>query len=99
VTEPPVRIDATALRMRPADMRQLTKATGRNFEQLLASEESADKFQAMAFIELRRRHPDYDADQLWALAGDTEVEMGSEAPDPTGNGRRTTSPPSAVTGG
>jgi hypothetical protein len=96
--EPPVRIDATQLRMRPADMRQLTKATGRTFEQLLQSDESADKFQAMAFIELRRRHPEMDADQLWSMAGDVEVEMGAETVDPTGNGQPTISLPSAVTG-
>jgi hypothetical protein len=98
MTEPPVRIDATSLRMRPADMRQLTKATGRTYEQLLGSEETADKFQAMAFIELRRRHPETDADQLWSMAGDVEIEMGTEPPDPTANGQQTISLPSAVTG-
>jgi hypothetical protein len=98
--EPPVYIDATQLRMRPSDMRQLTKATGRTFEQLLQSDESADKFQAMAFIELRRRHrdADLDADQLWAMAGDVEIELGDETPDPTANGRPTISLPSAATG-
>jgi hypothetical protein len=64
-------------------MRHLTKATGRSFDQLMSSDESADKFQALAFIELRRRHPDLDAGELWELAGDTEVEMGIEPVDPT----------------
>jgi len=99
MTEPPVRIDATAMRMQPNAMRQLTKATGRTLEQLLASEESADKFQAMAFIELKRRHPLREAAELWELAGEVEVEMAAETVDPTGNGRPTISPPSAVTGG
>jgi hypothetical protein len=84
--------------MRPNDMRQLTKATGRTLEQLLASEESADKFQAMAFIELRRRHPDYDSGMLWELAGDTEVEVSEEAADPTDREPPTTSLPSVVSG-
>jgi hypothetical protein len=96
--EPPVRIDATGLRMRPSDMRQLTKATGRTLEQLLQSEESADKFQAMAFIELRRRHPDLNADELWELAGDVEVEMGADLADPTVSAQPTISPPSVGTG-
>lgn len=95
--EPPVRIDATGIRMRPADMRQLTKATGRSFEQLINSEESADKFQAMAFIELRRRHPDLDADELWELAGNTEIELGNDQPDPTVSVPPTISPPSVAT--
>jgi hypothetical protein len=96
--EPPVRIEATSLRMRPSDMRQLTKATGRTLEQLLQSDESADKFQAMAFMELRRRHPALDADQLWSMAGDVEVEIGGETPDPTANGQQTISLPYADTG-
>jgi hypothetical protein len=96
--EPPVRIDATQLRMRPSDMRQLTKTTGRTFEQLLESDESADKFQAMAFIELRRRHRDLDGDQLWSMAGEVEIELGDELPDPTANGLPTMSLPSAATG-
>jgi hypothetical protein len=98
MTEPPVRIDATSLRMRPSDMRQLTKVTGRTFDQLMQSDEAADKFQALAFVELRRRHPDLDGGEVWELAGDVEVELGAERPDPTGNGRPTISPPSAVTG-
>ena len=98
MTEPPVRIDATAMRMQPSAMRQLTKATGRTLEQLLNSEESADKFQAMAFMELRRRHPLKEAAELWDMAGEVEVELGTEAVDPTANGRPTTSPPSVVTG-
>ena len=96
--EPPVRIDATGIRMRPNDMRQLTKATGRTFEQLLQSEESADKFQAMSFIELRRRHPDLDAGELWDMAGDVVVEMGNDQVDPTVSVLPTISPPSADTG-
>jgi hypothetical protein len=39
-----------------------------------------------------------DADQVWSLAGDTEVEMGAETPDPTVNGPPTISLPSAVIG-
>ena len=85
--------------MTPSVMRLLSKTTGRSMEQLLQSEESADKFQAMAFVELRRRHPDWDGDELWAAAGDVEVELGSEPPDFTGNGQPITVPPSAVTGG
>jgi hypothetical protein len=85
--------------MQPAAMRQLTKATGRTLEQLLQSDESADKFQAMAFMELKRRHPEMDAGALWELAGEVEVELANEAPDPTANGRLTISPPSVVTGG
>jgi hemerythrin-like domain-containing protein len=94
--EPAVRVDATGMRMQPNAMRQLSKATGRSFEQLLNSDESADKFQAMAFIELKRRHPDWEAAALWELAGEVEVELGTEPPDPTGNGRPTISPPFAV---
>ena len=99
MTEPPVRIDVTALRMAPSVMRLLSHTTGRSMEQLLQSEESADKFQAMAFVELRRRHPELDGDQLWAAAGDVEVELVNEPPDFTGNGLPTTSPPYAATGG
>jgi len=86
------------MRMQPNAMRQLTKATGRTFDQLLESGEPADKFQAMAFIELKRRHPDMDVADLWTLAGEVEIELGAETVDPTGNGRPTTWPPSAVTG-
>jgi hypothetical protein len=99
MTEPPVRIETTALRMQPDAMRQLTKATGRTLEQLLASEESADKFQAMAFMELKRRHPEREAAELWQMAGEVEVELGTEAVDPTANGRPTMSLPSVVSGG
>lgn len=99
MTEPPVRLDVTALRMTPSVMRLLSHTTGRSVEQLLQSEESADKFQAMAFIELHRRHPDWSGDELWAAAADTEVILSPEPPDFTGNGQPTTVPPSAVTGG
>lgn len=94
-----VRIDVANIRMSPQAMRMLTVATGRTMEQLMASDESADKFQAMAFFELRRRHPGLDPTALWELAGDTEVEMGgTETADPFGTGSSTGTPPSPATG-
>ena len=52
-----LRFDPSTIRINPQAMRMLTAATGRTMEQLMASDEPADKFQAMAFFELRRRHP------------------------------------------
>lgn len=93
-----VYIDAAHVRMSATAMRMLTKATGRTMEQLMQSEESADKFQTMAFFELRRRHPGLDAAELWQLAGDAEVEMSGEPPDPFGTASSTGSPALPATG-
>ena len=93
-----VHLDTQHLRMSPQVMRMLTAATGRTMEQLMASDESADKFQAMAFIELHRRHRDLDAAALWELAGATEVELSPEAPDPFATGSSTDEPRSLTTG-
>ena len=83
--EPLIRITAASgLRLRPADLRQLTKATGRTFDQLINSEETADKMQALAFLELRRRHPDYDADQMDPMQpqeGDDKPDSGDDVED------------------
>ena len=95
-----VRIDPANIRMSPQAMRMLTVATGRTMEQLMQSDESADKFQAMAFFELRRRHPGLDPTELWDLAGEAEVEMGGDqTPDPFGTGSSTGTPLSPATGG
>ena len=85
--------------MTPSVMRLLSKTTGRSMEQLLQSEESADKFQAIAFFEVRRRHPELSAEDLWQLAGDVEVELGgTDTPDPFATVSSTESPPSPTTG-
>jgi len=94
-----VRIDPNNVRMSPQAMRMLTRATGRTMEQLMNSEESADKFQAIAFFEVRRRHPELSAEDLWQLAGDVEVELGgTDTPDPFATVSSTESPPSPTTG-
>jgi len=98
IDEPAVSVQMTSLRMRPYDMRQLTKVTGRTFQQMVDSDEPADKLQALAFVELLHRHPGDDPAELWERAGMVYVELNAEPVDPTANGRPTMSPPSAVTG-
>jgi hypothetical protein len=89
------------LRISPAGMRALTKATGRTMTELM--EDDADRLQVMAFLELGRRalaagHP-VDAGELWAAADDVEVDFVAPAPlDPFDGASSTTSPPSAGTG-
>jgi len=93
-----VYLDVQNIRMSPQAMRLLTKATGRSMTQLMESPEDADKFQAMAFFEVRRRHPELSAEQLWELAGEVEVELGAVTPDPFGTASSTGSPASPTTG-
>jgi hypothetical protein len=93
-----VRIDPNHIRMSPLVMRKLTAATGRTMEQLMASDESADKFQAMAFIQLHRHHQNMSAEDLWELAGTTEVELAGPEPDPFGTEPSTLGQPSPTTG-
>ena len=95
-----MHFDPNTIRINPQAMRMLTVATGRTMEQLMASEEPADKFQAMAFFELRRRHPELGPDALWELAGTIDIELGdTTTADPFGTGSATVAPPSPTTGG
>jgi hypothetical protein len=99
VSEPEVvHIDSEHVRMSPQAMRMLTAATGRTLEQLMDSEESADKFQALAFVELHRRHRDVGPAELWEMAGDVEVELTPPAADPFGTGSSTLAPRLPTTG-
>jgi hypothetical protein len=94
-----VHIDPNNVRLSPQAMRMLTKATGRTMSQLMESPEDADKFQAMAFFELRRRHPNLSAEDLWDRAGTVEIELGAVVTaDPFGTAPSTGSPTSPTTG-
>jgi hypothetical protein len=107
----PVVVDSTggvAFRVSAEAMRALTKATGRTMSSLLQEEDDeADRFQAIAFLELHRRAAKAghlpDAGELWERAGLVDIEVaGPAAPvaaDPLGAGSSPTSPPSAGTGG
>ena len=79
-----VTVGARGFRVRANDIRALKKATGLSLGDLLESDDMADQTQAMAFLQLRRRHPDEDPGELWERAGDTDVEFEDEPqPDPT----------------
>ena len=77
-----VTVSARGFRVRPNDIRALKKATGLSMGDLLSGDDMADQTQAMAFLALRRKHPDEDPALLWERSGDTEVEFEGEAPTP-----------------
>jgi hypothetical protein len=80
-----VTVGTKGFRVRANDIRALKKATGLTMGDLLSGNDMADQTQAMAFLALRRQHPDEDPGELWERAGDAEVEFEGEAltPDPT----------------
>ena len=98
------------MRMTAAGMRALVKATGRPLSDVMGGDEDeADRFQAIAFLELHRRAARTghmpDAGTLWDQAGLVEIDVSTDSDlnrsvleDPTGGGPSPTSPRSAGTG-
>jgi hypothetical protein len=82
IDEDLVQVGMRGFRVRANDIRALKKATGLTLGDLLSGDDMADQTQAMAFLSLRRRHPDEDPALLWERAGDAEVEFEGEAPKP-----------------
>ena len=80
--EAEVVVTSRGFRVRANDIRALRKATGLSMTDLLNSDDMADQTQAMAFLTLRRRHPDSDPGELWEIAGDTDVAFEDEVPTP-----------------
>jgi hypothetical protein len=77
-----VTVGARGFRVRANDIRALKKATGLTLGDLLNGDDMADQTQAMAFLALRRKHPDEDPGELWERAGDIDVEFDAEPPTP-----------------
>lgn len=81
----PVHVDTSRMAQRPSDMRAVEKVTGLTFGEVMGAG-TADTFQAIALIELRKRDPAAgrvtDDGELWELAGELEVVMGEAAPIP-----------------
>ena len=75
-------IGTRGFRVRANDIRALKKATGLTLGDMLEGDDMADQTQAMAFLQLRRRHPDADPGELWERAGDVDIEMEGEPPTP-----------------
>jgi hypothetical protein len=98
-----------SLRISPAGLRALEKASGRTMTELLADDADFPvRFQVFAFAELYRearragrRSEDIDPGEMWEEAADVEIDfMGQPGPhNPLDAGSSTTSPPSAATGG
>ena len=80
--EEAVTVTARGFRVRANDIRALKKATGLTLGDLLNGDDMADQTQAMAFLALRRRHPDEDPALLWDRSGDVEVNFADEVPTP-----------------
>jgi hypothetical protein len=101
----PVVISATGFAMRiSADgLRALKKGSGHTMTELLSDEDDeVARLQVLAFAELYRRLAPLghlpDAAELWARAGQVELDLEAPAPDPTPSGPSTGSPPSADIG-
>lgn len=90
-----VRLTTIQPRFSANELRMLKAQTGRTMEQIMGPEaDDADRWQTMAWLELRRAGHDVS----WNQAGDVQVEIVQEAPDPTSAGLSPSSPPSATTG-
>lgn len=82
----------------PGTQRLLRAQTGRDFQDFMAVDgDSADRFQTLIWIHLRRDIPDL----TWAECADVDVIIDDTAsrPDPTSLPVSTTSPSSADSGG
>jgi len=91
-----VTLTSVAPRFSANELRMLKAQTGRTMEDLLGpGAEDADRWQTMAWLELRRAGHDVS----WQDAGDVQVAVVDETPDPTNGGPSTSSPGSAATGG
>ena len=76
-----ITVSGRGFRVRANDIRALKKATGMSLGDLLNSDDMADQTQAMAFLQLRRLHPEEDPGELWERSGDVDIEF--EGPNPT----------------
>jgi len=90
-----VRIDPTGgIRFSPNELRDLRVTSGRSMTELFQDGDDADRMQAMAWLELRRRGHRV----TWDAAGDVAVELVTPTPDPTTGDSSTSSQPSADSG-
>jgi hypothetical protein len=91
------RDDLAAPRFTPRELRQIKDTFGRSFGQLLADEDTDDKFAALAWIKLRRLDHQVSLEEMDDVV--ITVNPGLVTPvDPTTEGSSTGSPPSAGTG-
>src|SRR5262245_39013071 len=92
-----LRDDISSPRFTPRELRMLKDTFGRSFGQLLADEDTDDKFTALAWIKLRRQGYDVPLDAMDDMV--IEVKPGEMEPvDPSTGSSSTPSPPSAGTG-
>jgi hypothetical protein len=88
--------DVQAPRFTPRELDAVRASLGRSFGQILADQDTDDKFAVLAWLKLRRTGVDIDFDAI----RDVVIELHPEAQDvdPTSVVPPTTSPPSATTG-
>lgn len=81
----------------PGTQRALKADTGRGWDELMGEKaDSADRFQTMIWMKLRR----HVADLRWAECADVEIQLDTDATvDPTKLAAFGASPPSADSGG
>jgi hypothetical protein len=81
-------------RFTPRELRLIREQTGRSFTQIMADDDSDDRFVVFAWLKLRRDGHDLE----WADLDDVVISLTTAEPDPTNGRPPTISPPSAATG-
>jgi len=92
-----LRDDIASPRFTPRELRTLKEQFGRSFGQILADEESDEKFTALAWIKLRRQGHQVELTDMDDMVIVIRPEQAARV-DPSSGGSSTGSPPSAGTG-
>jgi hypothetical protein len=89
-----LRADEMEIGFTPRELRMIRESSGRSWSQIMADDDSDEKFAILGWLKLRR-----DGHQLaYSDMDDVVIRMTGEPPDPTSVAPSTSSPPSAATG-
>ena len=88
--------DVQSPRFTPRELDAVRASLGRSFGQILADQDTDDKFAVLAWLKLRRSGSDIDFDGMRDVV--IELHPEAESADPTKAVPPTISPPSATTG-